>query len=275
MKTIRYEGIKKNADTTTLINDYLVVEAPLEININNNTFTVVMRTPGNDEALVRGLLYSEDIYRESENLILEEIENKNNGFTKINIIIPKEKLGKGYLNKRSLLSVSSCGICGKQSLSDFDTPKIKFENQPKINLDRLPEMFSMMKTYQHTFSLTGGSHAAILFTKGYEFLTLQEDIGRHNAVDKCIGELLNTNNLNTAAFILVSGRVSYEIITKAFLAKISVIVAVSACSSLAVDYAKEFGICLIGFSRDEKATIYSNPSGVTIGNNQKIMNSHD
>jgi len=270
MKTIRYEGIKKNADATTLINDYLVVEAPLEININNNPFTVVMRTPGNDEALVRGLLYSEDIYRESENLTLEEIENTNNGFTKINVIIPEEKLGKGYLNKRSLLSVSSCGICGKQSLSDFDTQKIKLENQPKINLDRLPEMFSMMKTNQHTFSLTGGSHAAILFTKEYEFLTLQEDIGRHNAVDKCIGDLLDTKNLKVAAFMLVSGRVSYEIITKAFLAKISVIVAVSACSSLAVDYAKEFGICLIGFSRDEKATIYSNPSGVTIGDNQKI-----
>ncbi len=270
MKTIQYEGIKKNADATTLINDYLVVEAPLEININNNPFTVVMRTPGNDEALVRGLLYSEDIYRESKNFILEIIENTNNGFTKINVTISKEKLGKGYLNKRSLLSVSSCGICGKQSLSDFDTPKIKLENQPKINLDRLPEMFSIMKTYQHTFSLTGGSHAAILFTKEYEFLTLQEDIGRHNAVDKCIGDLLYTKNLKAAAFMLVSGRVSYEIITKAFLAKISIIVAVSACSSLAVDYAKEFGICLIGFSRNEKATIYSNPSGVTIGDNQKI-----
>jgi FdhD protein len=263
MQTVCYEGIKKNANSTTLINDFLVIEAPLEININNSPFTVVMRTPGNDNELIRGLLYSEDIYRSNENPILEILENTENGFTKINVIIPESQIGKGYLNKRSLLSVSSCGICGKQSLTDFDTPKMKLNNQTKINLERLSEMFSIMRIHQHTFSLTGGSHAAILFSKDYDFLTLKEDIGRHNAVDKCVGDLLNTNKLNLAAFMLVSGRVSYEIITKAFFAKISTIVAVSACSSLAVDYAKEFGICLIGFSRDEKATIYSNPSAVT------------
>lgn len=258
MQTIRYEGIKKEADSTFLIQDFLVVEAPLEININSNPFTVVMRTPGNDDALVRGLLYSEDIYRENKNLVFDVLENSPNNFTKINVSIHEELLGKGYLNKRSLLSVSSCGICGKQSLTDFETPKIKLTNPSKINLDQLPKMFSIMRTHQHTFDATGGSHAAILFSKNYEFLTLQEDIGRHNAVDKCVGELLNNNNLKSAAFMLVSGRVSYEIITKAFFAKISTIVAVSACSSLAVDYAKEFGICLIGFSRDNNATIYSN-----------------
>jgi len=260
MQTIIYEGIKKNADSTTITNDFLVVEAPLEININNNPFTVVMRTPGNDAALVRGLLYSEDIYREKENPILEVLENTTNSFTKINVSIPNDKLGKGYLNKRSLLSVSSCGICGKQSLEDFNSPKTKLTNQTAIDLDQLPTMFEIMSDHQQTFSLTGGSHAAVLFNKNHEFLTLKEDIGRHNAVDKCVGELLNSNTLSSAEYILVSGRVSYEIVTKAFFAKISTIVAVSACSSLAVDYAKEFGICLIGFSRDNKATIYSNPS---------------
>ena len=123
-------------------------------------------------------------------------------------------------------------------------------------------MFAIMSEHQQVFSLTGGSHAAVIFDKNYEFLTLKEDIGRHNAVDKCIGKLIESNLLKSAAFMLVSGRVSYEIITKAFFAKISTIVAVSACSSLAVDYAKEFGICLIGFSRDNKATIYSNSSGI-------------
>ncbi|TDD99265.1 formate dehydrogenase accessory sulfurtransferase FdhD [Flavobacterium cellulosilyticum] len=261
MQTIVYEGIKKTAESTTIINDFLVVEAPLEINVNGNPFTVVMRTPGDDLELVRGLLYSEDIYRGIENLVLTVLENSVTNFTRINATIPKDKLGKGYLNKRSLLSVSSCGICGKQSLDDFERPNTKLANQPKINLDRLSELFSTMRLHQHTFSLTGGSHAAILFSDKYEFLTLKEDIGRHNAVDKCVGELLNSNKLKSAAFMLVSGRVSYEIITKAFLAKISTIVAVSACSSLAVDYAKEFGICLIGFSRDNNATVYSNPSG--------------
>ena len=262
MQTLLYEGFKKKDTTTEKINDFLVVEAPLEISINQSSFTVVMRTPGNDFELIRGLLHAEDIYRSKVNPKMAVVSDTPNAFTKIEVTIPDNMLGNGYMNKRSLLSVSSCGICGKQQLEDFETPKTKLKNQPQINLDKLPEMFAIMSEYQQVFSLTGGSHAAVIFDKNYEFLTLKEDIGRHNAVDKCIGKLIESNQLKAAAFMLVSGRVSYEIITKAFFAKISTIVAVSACSSLAVDYAKEFGICLIGFSRDNKATIYSNSSGI-------------
>lgn len=262
MQTLLYEGFKKKDTTTEKINDFLVVEAPLEISINQSSFTVVMRTPGNDFELIRGLLHAEDIYRSKVNPKMAVVSDTPNAFTKIEVTIPDNMLGNGYMNKRSLLSVSSCGICGKQQLEDFETPKTKLKNQPQINLDKLPEMFAIMSEHQQVFSLTGGSHAAIIFDKNYEFLTLKEDIGRHNAVDKCIGKLIESNQLKAAAFMLVSGRVSYEIITKAFFAKISTIVAVSACSSLAVDYAKEFGICLIGFSRDNKATIYSNSSGI-------------
>ena len=259
MQTVTYEGIKKNADTKELINDHLVVEAPLEISINETPFTVVMRTPGNDFDLIRGLLYVEDIYRSLSSLEMEVISNTENAFTKVEVTIPEDLIGVGYLNKRSLLSVSSCGICGKQQLEDFDSPKTKLEKQQSINLNKLPELFIEMRENQKTFSLTGGSHAAAIFNTNYDMLTIREDIGRHNAVDKCVGDLIQNQKIKDAAFLLVSGRVSYEIITKAFFAKIGTIVAVSACSSLAVDYAKEFGICLIGFSRDSKATIYSNP----------------
>lgn len=259
MQTLTYEGIKRNADSEEFINDILVVEAPLEISINKSPFTVVMRTPGNDFDLIRGLLHAEDIYRATNLIAMEIISETPNGFTKVEVTIPENALGKGYLNKRSLLSVSSCGICGKQQLEDFESPKTKLTKQSSIVLEKLPEMFALMSLHQKTFSLTGGSHAATIFDKEYEMLTLKEDIGRHNAVDKCIGDLILKNQLKKARFMLVSGRVSYEIITKAFFAQITTIVAVSACSSLAVDYAKEFGICLIGFSRQEKATIYSNP----------------
>ena len=104
-----------------------------------------------------------------------------------------------------------------------------------------------MKQNQETFELSGGSHAAAIFDKKYQLVSLREDIGRHNAVDKIIGDLIITNSLTNISCMLVSGRVSYEIISKAFIAKIPIVVAVSACSSLAVDFAKEFGICLIGF----------------------------
>ena len=117
-----------------------------------------------------------------------------------------------------------------------------------------------MEVFQKTFFASGGSHAAGVFNKKNEILSIKEDIGRHNAVDKTIGDLLIKKQLKDAHFLLVSGRVSYEIVSKAFLAKIPIIVAVSACSSLAVDFAKEFGICLIGFTRAQKMTIYANPS---------------
>jgi FdhD protein len=121
-------------------------------------------------------------------------------------------------------------------------------------------MYAKMNSLQETFKVSGGSHAAAIFDKNQNLLSIKEDIGRHNAVDKSVGELLLKNSLKQANYLLVSGRVSYEIVSKAFIAKIPIIVAVSACSSLAVDFAKEFGICLIGFTRENKMTIYSNPS---------------
>ncbi|PHQ57515.1 MAG: formate dehydrogenase family accessory protein FdhD [Lutibacter sp.] len=257
MQTLKYEGLKIDNGNTRKVNDSLVVEAALQININSEPYTVVMRTPGNDFELIRGLLFSEDIYKRKENLKFEIIETRANGFSIIDAQISNNHLGKGYLNKRTLLSVSSCGICGKQKLEDIKVVGKKLSTKLSFDSKRLKQMFSEMKAKQDTFELSGGSHAAALFNQNYEIIALKEDIGRHNAVDKVIGQLLTTNDLKTVNCMLVSGRVSYEIISKAFIAKIPIVVAVSACSTLAVDFAKEFGICLIGFSRGNKATIYS------------------
>jgi FdhD protein len=257
MQTKKYEGFLVNNGDSKKISDELVVEAALQININNEAYTVVMRTPGDDFELIRGLLYAEDIYKHKENLNFEIIEKKENGFSIINVNIDKKLLGKGYLNKRTLLSVSSCGICGKQKLEDISFSGKKLNTKNSFDIDRLETMFDEMRNLQDTFELSGGSHAAAVFDKNYKILSLKEDIGRHNAVDKAIGQLINTKDLKKINCMLVSGRVSYEIISKAFIAKIQIVVAVSACSTLAVDFAKEFGICLIGFSRGKKATIYS------------------
>lgn len=257
-----YDGILINNGSQSKVSDGIVVEAALQININTESYTVVMRTPGNDFELIRGLLYAEDIYKETENLHFEIIEEEVNGFSIINVNIPKEKLGKGYLNKRTLLSVSSCGICGKQDLNDIKLEGTALENNQLFSSNKIKEMSLKMSSLQETFKETGGSHAAAVFDKNYEILSIKEDIGRHNAVDKVIGDLILKNNLPNAYCMLVSGRVSYEIVSKAFFAKIGIIVAVSACSSLAIDYAKEFGICLIGFSRTNKMTIYANPTKI-------------
>jgi FdhD protein len=257
MQTLYYEGLQVNNGNTKKVKDALVIEAALQININKEPYTVVMRTPGDDFELIRGLLYAEDIFKKTNMLALEVVEEQPNGFVIINAQIPTSQLGKGYLNKRTLLSVSSCGICGKQKLSDISFSGKKLRNTLHFDTSKLEKMFAEMKEQQETFEVSGGSHAAALYDKDYTILSLKEDIGRHNAVDKAIGKLLNNRTLNQVKCMLVSGRVSYEILSKAFFAKIPIVVAVSACSTLAVDYAKEFGICLIGFSRGTKATVYS------------------
>ena len=260
MQTNTYEGLHIINKKQSITTDELVTEAPLQININTEPYTVVMRTPGNDQDLVLGLLYAEDIYKNSLPIPFEVIEEKFNIPSIINVTITPSDIGKGYLTKRTLLSVSSCGICGKQQLEDIQVNGDKIEQKISFSSENLLKMFAPLQKEQETFKKTGGSHAAGIFNNQFKLLASREDIGRHNAVDKCVGSLLQKQLLKSGMYLLVSGRVSYEIVSKAFLAKIPVIVAVSACSTMAVDFAKEFGICLIGFTRENKMTVYSNPS---------------
>ena len=262
MQTNTYEGLHIINKKQSITTDELVIEAPLQININTESYTVVMRTPGNDQDLVLGLLYAEDIYKKSLSIPYEIIEEKLNIPSIVNVTIAPSVLGKGYLNKRTLLSVSSCGICGKKQLEDIKVTGNTIEQKISFSSENLLNMFAPLQQHQETFKKTGGSHAAGIFNHHFKLLTIREDIGRHNAVDKCVGSLLQNQLLKSGMYLLVSGRVSYEIVSKAFLAKIPVIVAVSACSSMAVDFAKEFGICLIGFTRENKMTVYANPSSL-------------
>lgn len=243
-----------NSAVSNLVQDTLVVEEALKISINNEVFSITMRTPGHDKELVLGLLYSEDIYTKSV-ANLEISSSKEDNITTFNLNVADSLLRKGYLNSRSLLSVASCGICGKTDLDEI-TGKIKSDET--LNISSLKKMFETMEAQQDLFIKSGGSHAAALFDKNNHFLTLKEDIGRHNAVDKVVGELIIQEKLKEAFCLLVSGRVSYEIIIKAFRAKIPILAAVSAPSSLAVDFAKELGITLLGFCRNGNATCYSN-----------------
>ena len=260
MQTLNYQALQVLQESQLKKEDALVIEAPLQININSAPYTVVMRTPNNDLELVRGLLFAEDIYKKDTPFTFEVIEEKKSFEGVVNVSIPKEELGKGYLNKRTLLSVSSCGICGKQELKDIKVTGETISLSNAVASKNIQEMFVVLQEHQATFKRSGGSHAAALFNSENKLLSIKEDIGRHNAVDKVVGDLLLKNQLKEATFMLVSGRVSYEIVSKAFIAKIPIIVAVSACSSLAVDFAKEFGICLIGFTREEKMTIYAHPN---------------
>ena len=256
-KLPKYEGKKFNKGIATDVKDYLTIEEALQININESAFTVIMRSPGNDNDLVRGLLYNEDIYTGDSPLTLDIIKTSDLGYTtEVNVDINPDHLGEGYLSSRSMLSVSSCGICGKRELGDLSIKGKKLEGIDFSPL-QIETLLDKMKKEQIGFAQSGGSHAAAIFDNELKLLTTREDIGRHNAVDKAIGFLLTESQLKTASFMVVSGRVSYEIITKTFRAKIPVLLAVSAPSSLAIDFAKELGITVFCFCRDNKATRYS------------------
>jgi len=260
-----YEGKKFDAGVSSKVMDVLTVEEALQININGEPFTITMRTPGDDLSLVRGLLHSEGVINDvtyTPDMILRK-ENEEGIITIVDLNIPEEKLGSGYTNSRSLLSVSSCGICGKTELDELSFMVKVLDHEQTVNIDSIHSMFLMMNSKQSVFEKSGGSHAAAAFDRTGVLLSSMEDIGRHNAVDKVVGELINDSTVREASVITVSGRISYEIIVKAFKAKIPVLCAVSAPSSLAVDYAKELGITLLAFCRDERATCYSNPERIT------------
>ena len=261
MTTNNYQGKKFSNNKVIAVDDNLTAEQALQININNKPFTITMRTPGNDIELIRGLLYSEDIYRDSENLMIDLTENKEKSITEAEIQVNPNLLKAGYSNSRSFLSVASCGICGKTELDDIDT-SCTIKDSTQLNIGKLYEMFEAMKKEQPTFKLSGGSHASSAFTINGDLLCTMEDIGRHNAVDKVIGYLVNNKLIKQAKCITVSGRISYEIVAKAFAAKIPILAAVSAPSTLAVDFSKELGITLVAFCRENKATCYSHPKRI-------------
>lgn len=259
-----YEGVQYKSDTSQGVWDSLTVEEAIQININEKPFTVSMRTPGDDQYLVRGILHSEDIINDSR--FLPEVNFNNLDHkgkdTIANLNVPEELLGSGFNKSRSLISVSSCGICGKTALNDIKVKGISIRDDKKLDASILEHLFEKMNSFQHNFNQSGGAHAASAFTLSGEELSTKEDIGRHNAVDKVIGELIYNEQLELAKVMTVSGRVSYEIVVKCFKAKIPFLAAVSAPSSLAVDYAKKLGITLFGFCRKDKATCYSHPERV-------------
>jgi FdhD protein len=242
--------------------DIILIEEKLNIEINQQPYTITMRTPGDEEALTRGILFTESVFQRTDKhpaFSIQEV-NADGWITRINAQIDENDVLEGIHEKRNLMSVSSCGICGKfdmklqlKGLVDCDEPLVA---------DRLPDMFKTMLSQQKLFAQTGGCHAAAATNIMGEWLTVKEDIGRHNAVDKVIGSLLLQNKLTEAQVLLVSGRVSYEIVSKAHKAGIPFLCSVSAPSSMAIDYCQQSGITLIAFCRDDRFTVYTHAENI-------------
>jgi len=252
----------------THVEDELVVEEPLEIRVRQQSLIVVMRTPGHDFELAAGFLYTESLITSSDDIEIIAYCDESDAASMQNIVnihLTQElNLEHQAGWQRNFHANASCGLCGKMTIESVRHQVPPLNSEFRVNQALFYQLNARLRTAQSVFEKTGGLHAAGLFNENGELLIVREDIGRHNAVDKVIGQAVLADMLPLDRHILmVSGRASFEIVQKALFARIPIVVAVSAASTLAVDLAQEGNLTLIGFMRGQSMAVYSYPERIS------------
>jgi FdhD protein len=238
--------------------DELAHEEPLEIRVRGRAISVTMRTPGHDEELAAGFLATEGMIQSRSDVLRIEPCGRNEEGNLVNVQLAPEVSVDFDKLTRHVFASSSCGLCGKATIDAVRGQFPPITSNLVVDAKALLSLPDKMRQTQSTFDRTGGLHAAAIFSSSGELIVLREDVGRHNALDKVIGYgLLNGLLPYDNHILLVSGRTSFEIIQKALAARVPVIAAVSAPSSLAADFANESGQTLIGFLRHERMNVYA------------------
>lgn len=263
---------KHRGDRATRRADVVAVEEPLEIRLGYSTpdgrasrsISITMRTPGNDEALAAGFLATESIIRKADDIASIDVcgppapDSGNHNVIRVELKADVE-VDLGRL-QRHFYTTSSCGVCGKTSLDALKVvgQQPMRDSEPVFSKSMLVTLPERLRAAQQTFDETGGLHAAAAFDRDGNFVAVMEDVGRHNAVDKVVGQLLRDGRLPASELgVIVSGRASFELMQKTLVAGMPMLVAVSAPSSLAVRLAKEFNMTLVGFLRGDTFNIYA------------------
>ncbi len=272
VETVVVSAKRIESSTCRDFEDVLAVEEPLEIHVSVQansrddtvqSVAVTMRTPGADKELAAGFLFTEGIISQVEQIA--EIIND-----KCNVVIVALKVGvelDSKLFERHSFVASSCGVCGKKSIAAVKVKRHHQTNpgQPVVSSSTIDGLAATMRQAQSSFDSTGGIHASALFNSKGELLSLREDVGRHNALDKVIGSQFLAGQLPlNESILMVSGRASFELVQKASHAGIPILVAVGAPSSLAVSLAQECGMTLVGFARDGRFNIYTGAERIAI-----------
>ncbi|CAB5047134.1 unannotated protein [freshwater metagenome] len=263
--TQRIQVTKTGASAS--VSDHVAGEEPLEIRIDGGVglqqLAITMRTPGADIELGAGFLWSEGLLRTREDLIGittckdKELTPREQENVIVARVLPDAPAVTRTLERRFTIS-SACGVCGSTHIEDLRHRGCENVSKPGLSDDELVKLPELMRPNQKIFDKTGGLHAAGLFDPSGKLIVVREDVGRHNAVDKVIGYALMNDLLPLDGYSLaISGRGGFEIIQKAITAGISAVVAVSAPTSLEVETAREFGLTLLGFTRNGQATKYS------------------
>jgi FdhD protein len=263
--TARRRASHVTADEAVTRPETLVVEEPLEIRVNGKAITVTMRTPGSDVELAQGFLLTEGVIGHRDDLVTVRYcrgagaDNLNTYNVLDATLSPGVEMPQVDIS-RNFYTTSSCGVCGKASLDAVRTISrySPGDDASQVKAETLSAMPEQLRAGQKVFASTGGLHGAALFDAEGTMLSVREDIGRHNAVDKVIGWAVEQNRVPlTGTVLLVSGRASFELTQKAVMAGIPVLAAVSAPSSLAVDLASQSGVTLVAFLRGESMNVYT------------------
>jgi FdhD protein len=250
--------------------DMVVTEEPLQLMLDGDALSVVMRTPGHDVELCLGLMFAEGILRSAKDVrtirISAEAGELEAGVAVESSLVESNQVDIHLATRarrkpeRSMLSSSACGVCGAVLIEDLRRDLALLPAGPSVDPALLPTLVDRLRSGQGVFDRTGGLHAAGLFTTAGELVYLREDVGRHNAVDKVVGRALLDERVPASASVLVvSGRAGYEIVQKSITAGIPMLAAVGAPSSLAVALAREFNQTLVGFLRSGRFNVYSAP----------------
>ena len=252
----------------TRTTDAAATEEPLDVRLHGRSFAVIMRTPGNERALAAGFLLSERIIRSAADIgAIEHCRHpdQSRAHHVVDVFLRGDAAARvpALLDRRrDVVANSSCGICGRATIDELLADIAPLEVQWTVGVDLIRRLPDRLRARQSTFEETGGLHGAAIFGNDGTLLASAEDVGRHNAVDKSIGALLLDEDAG-ASILMVSGRVSFEIVHKAWLAGIAVVAAISAPTSLAIQLAEEAGITLLGFVRDESLNLYTHSSRIS------------
>ena len=246
-------------DTVDRVDDVLVVEEPVEIRLEGTPLAVIMRTPGHDAELAVGFMITEGIVASPTEVAL--VESLGEGRWDVHLAEGVKVDPKQF--QRNFYATSSCGVCGKASIDAIRVAGSAPPAGPEVTREVLVGLPGRLLEEQPAFRTTGGIHAAAAFEPNGTLVAVREDIGRHNAVDKLVGHLASTRWPIRDLGLLVSGRVSFEIVQKAAVAGLSLVCGVSAASSLAVDLAEELEMTVIGFLREGGFTVYTGAHRLT------------
>lgn len=273
----KYKVNKFKSDTHEEKDDLISIEEPLEISLKfekeNKTITqllsITMRTPGQDEDLVRGFLYNEQIIKDIKHISsIEKFGDKVGQYNiqnKILVTLNDSSNVDITKIKRDFLTNSSCGVCGKSSLDALEVIKQDKTSklEPKLNSKIIISAPDILRNNQTEFAQTGGIHASGLFNKDGTLINVKEDVGRHNALDKLIGNALINGQIDPSnQFITCSGRLNFELIQKVLMTNIGIVIGVGAPTSLAIDLANKFDMTLIGFVKKDSYNVYTNSQKV-------------